>query len=107
MKILLDECITKRIKTKLSDYQVNTVFEMGWSGLKNGALMTKAVENNFEIFLTIDKNIEYQQNIKSYEIAVIILNTTNSKIEYLEELLPKFKQEINTFEKGKSYIINK
>jgi predicted nuclease of predicted toxin-antitoxin system len=107
MKILLDECITKRLKNKLPEYKVNTVFEMGWSGLKNGNLMKVAVENSFEIFLTIDKNIEYQQNLKSYEIAVVILNTVNSKIEYLEELLPKFKQEINNFEKGKAYIINK
>jgi predicted nuclease of predicted toxin-antitoxin system len=106
MKILLDECITKRLKTKLSEYKVNTVFEMGWSGLKNGNLMTKAIENNFDIFLTIDKNIEYQQNLNNYPIAVVVLNTSNSKIEFLEQLMPKFKQDINTFEKGKIYKIN-
>ena len=106
MKILLDECITKRLKSKLTEYQVNTVFEMGWSGLKNGTLMTKAIKNNFDIFLTIDKNIEYQQNLKSYQIAVVVINTASSKLENLEKLLPKFKQDINTFEKGKVFKIN-
>jgi predicted nuclease of predicted toxin-antitoxin system len=106
MKILLDECITKRLKTKLTEYQVTTVFEMGWRGLKNGNLMTKAVENNFDIFLTIDKNIEFQQNLNNYQIAVVVLNTPNSKIEFLEQLMPKFKQDIKTFERGKIYKIN-
>jgi hypothetical protein len=74
--------------------------------IKNGALMTKAIENNFDIFLTIDKNIEYQQNLKSYQIAVVVLITASSKIEDLEKLLPNFKQNINTFEKGKVFINN-
>lgn len=72
MKILLDECITKRIKNKLFEFEVSTVFEMGWKGLKNASLMKIAIENNFDIFLTIDKNIEYQQNLKNYQIFVVI-----------------------------------
>jgi hypothetical protein len=106
MKILLDECVTKRLKTKLTEYQVSTVFEMGWSGLKNGALMTKAIEDNFDIFLTIDKNIEYQQNLNKYQIAVVVLNTPSSKLEFLVNLLPNFKKVINAFEKGEIYNIN-
>lgn len=60
MKILLDECLTIRLKSNLTEYLISTVFEMGWSGLKNGNLMKVAIENSFDIFLTIDKNIEYQ-----------------------------------------------
>jgi predicted nuclease of predicted toxin-antitoxin system len=60
MKILLDECITKRLTNHLKEFEVYTVIEMGWGGIKNGKLMTLCVENNFDIFLTIDKNIFFQ-----------------------------------------------
>ncbi len=59
MKILLDECVTKKLKAYLPDHEVYTVTEMGWSGLFNGKLMTKCVENHFDILLTVDKNILY------------------------------------------------
>ena len=57
MKILLDECVTKRLKSHLPEFEVYTVREMGWGGIKNGKLMDLCVENNFEILLTIDKNL--------------------------------------------------
>jgi len=63
MRILLDECVTKKVKTALSDFEVFTVFDMGFSGLKNGQLLQKAQENQVEIILTIDKNMDHQQNI--------------------------------------------
>jgi hypothetical protein len=61
MKILLDECVTKHLKLYLIGHEVSTVREMGWSGVKNGKLMTLCVENGFEILLTIDKNLQHQQ----------------------------------------------
>ena len=54
MKILLDECVTKYLKPHLIGHEVSTVREIGWSGVKNGKLMTLCVENGFEILLTID-----------------------------------------------------
>jgi len=59
MKILLDECVTKRFKKHLEEFEVFTVRELGLSGVKNGKLMTYCVENNFDILLTIDKNLMY------------------------------------------------
>lgn len=64
MKILLDECVTKKLKRSFTEHKVFTVRELGWSGLKNGSLMKEAIANNFDILLTIDKNIGYQQNLK-------------------------------------------
>lgn len=61
MKILLDECVTKHLKPLLQDHEVFTVREMEWSGVKNGQLMKLCCENNFEILLTIDKNLLHQQ----------------------------------------------
>lgn len=58
MKILLDECVTKRIKKHLEEYEVFTVRELGIGGIKNGALMTYCVKNRFDILLTIDKKFD-------------------------------------------------
>src|SRR5215210_1742717 len=105
MKILLDECITKKLKRHLTEFEVRTVVEMNWSGLKNGRLLSAAVEEKFDILLTIDKNLEHQQNMNNYEIAVVVLDAEKSKIEFLLKLLPKFKEQIEDYEKGKIYLI--
>jgi predicted nuclease of predicted toxin-antitoxin system len=64
MKILLDECVTKRLKKHLEEFDVFTVRELGLGGIKNGNLMKYCVDNNFEILLTIDKNLLFQQNLE-------------------------------------------
>ena len=107
MKILLDECITKRFKTYLQEYKVFTVIEMSWSGIKNGKLMALCVENNFDVLLTIDKNIAYQQNLQNLPLTIVILDCSTSKVEELIQFLPSFKNEIDSFEKFKSYLIHK
>ena len=95
MKILLDECVTKKLKRHLTEFEIKTVVEMNWSGLKNGRLMNVAVEENFDVLLTIDKNLEHQQNMNKYEIAVVVLDVEKSKVDYLLELLPQFKEQVN------------
>jgi len=57
MKILLDECVTRKLKRHLIEFEVRTVVEMNWSGLKNGNLLSAAVMDEFDILLTIDKNL--------------------------------------------------
>jgi predicted nuclease of predicted toxin-antitoxin system len=106
MKILLDECITKKLKRYLTDHEVFTVTEMGWSGLKNGKLMSKCIENNFEILLTIDKNLTFQQNLKRYPLAVVVLNSPSSKIEEIVLYVPSFLKKIGEYTKENSYTIN-
>lgn len=105
MKILLDECITKRIKPFLSEFEILTVNDMGWSGVKNGQLMKLCIENKFDILLTIDKNLRFQQNLQNYNIAIVILDTQSSKKEDIIGLLPKFRLKINEFQKHNYYII--
>ena len=107
MKILLDECITKKIKKHLLNLDVTTVSETGWSGIKNGKLMKLCIEHQIDIFLTIDKNIMYQQNLSNLEITIVILNTPSSKSEIIKEYLPNFILLMNAFEKSRAYIIDK
>ncbi len=107
MKILLDECVTKRLKNHLAEFEVFTVSELELSGIKNGKLMIYCVENNFDILLTIDKNLMHQQKLDKYPVTIVILNCFTSKIEELITFLPSFKLQIKGLEKYRSYIIDK
>jgi predicted nuclease of predicted toxin-antitoxin system len=107
MKILLDECITKRLKNHLLEFEVYTIRELDLSGIKNGKLMTYCVDNNFDILLTIDKNLMYQQNLDKHPLTIAVLNSFTSKIEELITFLPSFKLQINNLEKHRAYIIDK
>ena len=107
MKILLDECVPKRLKMYLEEFEVFTVIELGLSGIKNGILMTYCIENNFDLLLTIDKNLMFQQNLDQYSVIIAVLNCKTSKIEELVTFLPSFKSQVDHFHKKKAYIIEK
>ena len=72
MRVLLDECLPKRLKQSIAGHEVCTVTEMGWSGKKNGELLRLMTANNFQIFLTGDQNLRYEQNLVSADVAVIV-----------------------------------
>lgn len=74
MKVLLDECVTRKLKSRLPNHEVYTVTDMQWNGLKNGILMSAAIGEGFDILLTIDKNLEYQQNLKKNSIIVAVFD---------------------------------
>jgi len=107
MKILLDECVTKRLKEHLKEFEVVTVSEAGWSGIKNGMLMSLCVENNFDILLTIDKNFVNQQNISKHKLTIVVLNSPTSKLEALLLFLPSFKVQLDKFEKSRAYVVER
>ena len=107
MKILLDECVTKRLKPYLTAFEVFTVSEMKWNGIKNGKLMTLCVDNKFDLLLTIDKNLMFQQNLEKYKLIIAVLNSSTSKIEELVLSMPSFTAQINKLKKHKAYIIEK
>lgn len=107
MKILLDECVTKKLKQHLEYFEVYTVIELGLSGIKNGKLMTYCAENNFDILLTIDKNLMFQQNLEKYPVTIAVLDSLTSKIEELVTFLPSFKSQAANFKKSKAYTISK
>ena len=107
MKILLDECITKRLKPHFQEFEVFTVSEMKWNGIKNGKLMSLCIANDFDMVLTIDKNLMFQQNLDKHNITIVVLNSLTSKIEELVSFIPSFKLHIKNLEKHKAYIIEK
>jgi hypothetical protein len=76
LKILLDEGVPKIIQKRLSQFSISNVEEMGWRGIKNGALLDLMAEQ-FQILITTDKNVPSQQNLKKRQISLIILPTND------------------------------
>ncbi len=72
MNVLLDECLPRKLKYDLPGHTISTVPEMGWAGTKNGALLRLA-ETDFEVFITADQNVEYQQNLRSTVLGIVVL----------------------------------
>jgi len=95
MKILVDESLPIELKFEYSNHEVYTVNDMNWLGKKNGELLNLAVENGFEIFITIDKNLRYQLNTKKIPIGIIVLDLFRTKIEFIRPLTNKVLKTIS------------
>lgn len=91
MKILLDHCVPKRLRLYLPRHEVWTTYEMGWATLKNGTLLTAAAEARFEVTITVDQNIEYQQNQTLLPLPIIILITFDNRLETLIPYMPQIE----------------
>ena len=76
MDVLLDECIDQRLIRALPGHDVRSVPQMGWAGIKNGRLMALA-EQQFDVFVTVDRNLSFQQNLPKFTIAVIVLHASS------------------------------
>lgn len=85
MKILLDECLDRRFARELLGYEVKTVPEMGWAGVKNGQLLTLA-QLEFDVFITVDRNLSFQQNLSQFDLAVVVLQAQSNRLVDLQPL---------------------
>jgi hypothetical protein len=99
MKVLLDECVPRKLKRELTEHEVLTVTEYGWSGIKNGKLLTLA-EAEFDLFLTVDQNLKYQQNLKAFHIGVILLVARNNRLKTLLPLMPEAREALKNIKAG-------
>lgn len=93
MRLLLDESVPRRLRRSLPDHSVKTVIERGWGGVKNGALLALAAED-FDAFITVDKNLPYQQNLGTLPIAVVVLHARSNELAHLLPLLPKLEEAL-------------
>ena len=80
MRVLLDECVPRALRAELPGHEVATVAEAGWAGIKNGALLQLAA-TRFEVLLTVDRNLEYQQKFTGLAIAVIVVHVLSNDID--------------------------
>lgn len=106
MKILLDENIDVRLRNNLREFDIFTVSEMGWYSKKNGELINLAVENAFTHIITLDKNIQFQQNLNKYEINYIVINSYNSRLDTLIKFIDGIIDILNNNPDNKISIIS-
>ncbi len=107
MKILLDENIDIRLKRSFpADFEVYTVKDMGWNGIKNGELIQMLSEKEFNYWIVADKNIPYQQNTKNISFTIIVLDVFRNTLKSLAALIPRTLEIINNPLQDKVIIIN-
>jgi hypothetical protein len=105
MKLLLDECIDRKLAKEFVGYEVKTVPQMGWAGVKNGQLLTLA-EAEFDVFITVDRNLSFQQNLPQFNIAVIVLQVSSNRLADLKPLAPKVLEVLGVVVKGQATLVS-
>ncbi len=104
MRVLLDECLPRRLKQDLPGHEARTVPEMGWAGKRNGALLRLA-EKSFDVFLTVDEKLQFQQDVSAFNIAVIVLVAPTNTIADLRPLMPKVLESLPSAKRGHALVI--
>ena len=99
MKVLLDECVDARFALHVDGFDTQTVLSKGWSGISNGKLLALA-QAEFDVFVTVDKNLSFQQHLPKYSIAVILLHCKSNRVQDLLELLPELTRAIPLAPRG-------
>jgi hypothetical protein len=98
-KILLDECIPRPLAQHLPGHYVRTAAEMGWASISNGDLIELG-ETDFDAFITVDRGIFYQQNLKSTVLAFILLRVRSNRLEDLLPLVPDILASLISIKAG-------
>ena len=88
MKVLLDECVDWRLMRHIAGHEVKTARQMRWATIKNGELLTLASQS-FDVFVTVDRNLSFQQNVGSLPIAIVVLA---AKTNRLADLIPRVQE---------------
>jgi len=106
MRILLDECVDQRFRRDLVGHEVVTVREAGWAGKKNGELLALAAKT-YPVFITVDRNLYFQQNFSNFNIAVLILKACSNRLVDLRPLAKDVLSELSVLKPGQVSIIPK
>lgn len=100
MRILIDECLNWRLGRALTGHYAVSAQKMGWSGIKNGKLLALAIENGFDIFVTGDRNLTFQQNTSELSIAIVVLEADGIQLHHTLPLMPKILALLPTLKPG-------
>ena len=87
MRVLLDEYVDRRLATDIVGHDVTTVPDAGWAALKNGELLSRA-QRDFDVFVTVDRNLPSQQDLSRFSLAVVILRASSNRVDHLRPLVP-------------------
>lgn len=104
MRILLDECVDWRLSRDVIGHDVKTARQMGWATIKNGELLALAAQQ-FDVFVTVDRNLSFQQNLASFPIAVFVLRARTNRLADLRPLIPTLLAALPTSQPGVARVI--
>jgi hypothetical protein len=99
MRVFLDECVDWRLGRDLTAHEVRTARQMGWTAIGNGELLALASQE-FDVFLTVDRNLAFQQNVGMLTIAVIVLQAPTNRLADLRPLVPQLLAAIDSAKPG-------
>jgi predicted nuclease of predicted toxin-antitoxin system len=107
MRVLVDECAPKALKVFLSKHghECLTVQEAGWSGKENGELLALA-ETRFDVLVTLDTNLRYQQNLTGRKIAIVVLQASSNRLEHIRQHFPAIASAIEHIKSGEVVLIS-
>jgi predicted nuclease of predicted toxin-antitoxin system len=105
MRVLIDECVDWRLLRDLPNYDVKTVRQMGWNETVNGALLTRA-EQHFDVLVTTDKNLSFQQSVPRFKIGVVVLRARSARLRHLRELVPALLKTLPTVKAGEVHTLS-
>ena len=88
MRLLLDECVPRPLKRELPGHDVRTVGELGWSSKRNSELLALMLAERFEGLLTVDQNLEFQQNVRASGLAVVVVVVRTNRLKELRPMVP-------------------
>jgi hypothetical protein len=104
VKVLPDECVDWRLGRDIVGHDVKTAHQMGWTAIKNGELLALA-EEQFDVFLTVDRNLSFQQNLAALSIAVVVLHAKTNRLADLRPLVPRVLAAIESALPGAIKIV--
>jgi hypothetical protein len=99
VRVLLDECVDWRLSRDIIGHEVKTAQQMGWTTIKNGELLALAAQH-FDVFVTVDRNLAFQQNVSELRIAVIVLRAKSNRLGDLRPLITSLMAAIDTAKPG-------
>ncbi len=106
MRILLDECLPRRLALRFTGHEATTVPAMGWAGVKNGDLLARAA-GGFDAFVTIDRSMTFQQNIERFKLVLVVLHAKSNRLADVEPLVPEILRALESVAPGNAVHIGR
>jgi hypothetical protein len=106
VRIILDECLPRRLGAHLVGHAVTSVQKAGWAGVTNGELLSR-IDGNFEAFVTVDRNLPAQQRLGSHSFGIVVLRAASNRTEHLLPLVPEILAALSALQAGRVIFVPK
>ena len=103
-RVLFDEDLPRKLRSDLAEFEIRTVQQRGWSSVKNGELLRRA-SAEFDVFVTADQNLQYQQNISRFNIGVVVIESVDTRLPRLRSAILKIRTAIVNVQPGTVVVV--